>query len=84
MHFARSEYLNLLWALPVLGVFFWWSFRRRRRRLETFISHTLVRRLTSEFSLMKAIARALLLAGFLIFGVLALARPQWGMRLDTV
>lgn len=84
MHFARSEYLNLLWPLPVLGVFFWWSFRRRRRRLETFISHTLVRQLTSEFSLMKAIARALLLTGFLIFGVLALARPQWGMRLDTV
>jgi Ca-activated chloride channel family protein len=84
MHFARSEYLNLLWALPILGVFFWWSFRRRRRRLQRFISPTLVGRLASEFSSRKAVARILFLTGFFGFGILALARPQWGMRLDTV
>jgi Ca-activated chloride channel homolog len=84
MHLVRSEYLNLLWALPVLGGFFLWSFRRRRRKLEAFISPALIGQLTSEFSLPKAIARTLLLTGFFIFGILALARPQWGMRLDTV
>jgi Ca-activated chloride channel family protein len=84
MHFVRSEYLNLLWALPILGAFFWWSFRRRRRRLQVFISRTLIGRLASEFSSRKAVARILLLTGFFAFGILTLARPQWGMRLDTV
>ena len=84
MHFVRSEYLELLWALPALAAFFVWSFRRRRRRLESFVSPALMGRLTGEFSRRKAVARALLLAGFFTFGVLALARPQWGMRLDTV
>ncbi len=84
MHFAQPEYLNLLLILPVLGVFFYWAFYRRRRRLEKFISQKLVGRLTGEFSHRKAVLRALLLAGFFLFGILALARPQWGMSLNTV
>jgi len=84
MHFAQPEYLSLLWCLPVLGVFFFWSFRRRRRRLETFVSRALIEQLTAEFSHRKAVIRAFLLVGFFLFGILALARPQWGMRLDTV
>jgi Ca-activated chloride channel homolog len=84
MHFARSEYLYLLLILPILGVFFAWSFYRRRKRLEIFISKKLSDRLTADFSRHKAALRALLLMGFFFFGILALARPQWGMRLNTV
>lgn len=84
MHFVRSEYLNWLWALPALGAFFIWSYRRRRRRLETFISPALATRLAIGISRPKAAARALLLTGFFAFGIIALARPQWGMRAETV
>jgi len=84
MHFARAEYLNLLWLAPLLAVFLVWSLRNRRRRLERFISPSLAPRLTCEFSRAKAFLRALLLLGCLVFFVLALARPQWGMRLETV
>ena len=84
MHFARSEYLNLLWALPLLAVFFFWSFRRRRRKLEALVAPALSRRMSGEFSRRKAVIRAILLSGFVVFGVLALSRPQWGMKLDTV
>lgn len=84
MHFARPENLHLLWALPILALFFVWSFRRRRRRLEAFVSPRLKERLTGEFSRRKAILRALLLVGFFCFGILALARPQWGMKTDAV
>jgi Ca-activated chloride channel homolog len=84
MHFARSEYLQLLWAVPALALFFVFSFRSRRRRLERLISPTLAPQLTREFSRAKAVLRAVLLLGFFTFSVLALARPQWGTRLETV
>ncbi len=84
MHLARPEYLNWLLILPLLGLFFFWAFYRRRRRLEKLVSHKLAGRLTGEFSHRKAVLRAWLLAGFFLFGILALARPQWGVSLNTV
>jgi Ca-activated chloride channel homolog len=84
MPFARSEYLNLLWILPALGLFFYYSLRLRRKRLEKFIGAHLASRLTLEFSRAKAILRCLLLLGFFAFAILAIARPQWGARLETV
>jgi Ca-activated chloride channel family protein len=84
MHFARPEYLNMLWGLPVLGIFFFWSLRSRRKKLEKVIGPWLAPRLAEEFSLGKAILRVFLLLGFFVFGILSIARPQWGTRLETV
>jgi Ca-activated chloride channel homolog len=84
MHFAKSEYLNLLWTLPALGVFLYYSFRMRRKRLEKFIGGPLASRLSKEFSRLRAVFRSLLLVGFFAFAIVAIARPQWGARLETV
>jgi Ca-activated chloride channel homolog len=84
MHFARSEYLSLLWAIPILCLFLIWSFRARRKRLSRLISPQLSPQLIQEFSRPKAIVKAFLVLGFFTFGILALARPQWGARLETV
>jgi len=84
MHWARPEYLKLLWLLPVLGLFFFWSFRSRRKKLEKLVGSSLAPRLTEEFSRGKAILRVCLILGFFVFGLLAAASPQWGTRLDTV
>jgi Ca-activated chloride channel family protein len=84
MHWARPEFLNLLWALPALGMFFFWSFRNRRKKLEKLIGTALAAKLTEEFSRGKAILKAFFIVGFFFFAVLAAARPQWGTRLETV
>jgi len=84
MQFARPEYLNLLWLLPVLGLFFIWSFRNRRKRLGRIVGPAIAPRLTAEFSRGKAVLRALFLLGFSLFAILAAARPQWGARFETV
>jgi len=84
MQFARPEYLNLLWLLPALALFFFWSFRTRRKRLEKIVSPALASRLTEEFSRGKAVLRSLFLIGFFAFGILAAARPQWGAQLEMV
>jgi Ca-activated chloride channel family protein len=84
MIFARSEYLNLLWLLPVLGLFFYWSFRSRRKRLERIIDLSMAPQLAGEFSRAKAILKTILLMGFFAFSILAAARPQWGARIQTI
>jgi Ca-activated chloride channel family protein len=84
VRFARPEFLYLLWALPALGLFFIWAFRKRRKRLEKVVGATLAPKLTREFSRGKAILRALLLIGFFAFGIVAAARPQWGTKLQMV
>jgi Ca-activated chloride channel homolog len=84
MHFAREAYLHLLWAVPILGLFFAWSIRSRRRRLERLVAEPLASRLAQDFGRGKASVRAVCLMGFVLFAVLALARPQWGTRLQDV
>jgi Ca-activated chloride channel family protein len=40
--------------------------------------------MTSDFSRSRAIFRTFLLLGFFVFAILAMARPQWGTRLETI
>ena len=84
MRFANPEYLNLLWAVPALGLFFFRAFRNRRKRLESIVGSILAPTLTDEFSRGKAILKAVLLLGFFVFGILAASRPQWGTKLHTL
>jgi Ca-activated chloride channel family protein len=84
MQFARPEYLILLWGVPALAGFLAWSLWQRRRRLERLVAPALLPAMTEDFSRAKAILRALLVVGFFSFGILALSRPQWGTRAETV
>jgi Ca-activated chloride channel family protein len=84
MHFARPELLNLLWGLPVLAGLLAWSLVRRRRALERFVSPALASRMAPDLSRTRAALRAALVVGFCAGSVLALARPQWGAKVETV
>ena len=84
MYFARPEYLNLLWGAAALGLALVWSLRRRTRRLACFVARPLASALADDHSRAKARMRALLLLLFFVLGVLALSRPQWGTRIETV
>ena len=84
MRFAAPEYLFWLLGLPVLIGLIVLSFRRRRRALETFGDLSLLKKLSTSASLEKRIIKATLLVAAVLFLVLALARPQWGARLETV
>jgi Ca-activated chloride channel family protein len=82
--FAAGEWLAALALVPVALGLFALASRSRRRALETFGDPALVRRLTDSVS---AAARrwkvALLLAALALLAV-ALARPQFGSRVETV
>ncbi|HVN81390.1 MAG TPA: VWA domain-containing protein [Terriglobia bacterium] len=84
MHFADPEYWNFYWLIPGLVVFAWWSFRQKRRALLRFAEIHLIERLicgTSKARQLFKVATFLLSVSFLL---LALVRPQWGTRYETV
>jgi Ca-activated chloride channel homolog len=84
MQFAHSQYLYLLWLVPLLVLFFGWTFRQRALALLRFADKPLLEKLVVNSSKPKQRLKALLLVLFVTFAVLALARPQWGTRMETV
>jgi Ca-activated chloride channel homolog len=84
MRFGAPEYLWWFLAVPVLIGLLVLSFRRRTRALATLGDLHLVKRLSTSASLERRIIKAALLVGAVLFLILALARPQWGAKLETV
>jgi Ca-activated chloride channel family protein len=78
MHFEHPEVLFAIFALPLLGLFFWWSQVRRRRLLARFGRLEAVSRLIDTTSTGKQVLKmaGLLLATALL--IVAIARPQFG------
>src|SRR5262245_26513844 len=84
MHLANAQYAYLFFVVPVFVVFYWWSFRRRRKALLRFAEAPLVEELIRGVGRAKQKLKAVLFLVFLVFAVLASLRPQWGSKLETV
>ncbi|MEQ1856667.1 MAG: VWA domain-containing protein [Longimicrobiales bacterium] len=82
--FADVTWLWALGTLPVAVALFAVAARRRRRALEAFGEFGLVEKLTATVSVAARRWKAALLLGALGFLVVALARPQFGTRVETV
>ena len=82
--FGASEWLGALLLVPVLFGLLWYGARSRRRALERFGEAPLVERLTASVSPAARRARAALTLGAVTLAVVALARPQFGSRVETV
>src|SRR5437899_2976553 len=84
MRFAAPEFLWWLLAVPVLIGLFVLSLRRRRLALQALGDLPLMRRLTTSASLERRIIKAVLVVLASVFLIVALARPQWGAKLESV
>ena len=84
MHIAEAQYIHLFWLIPGLGLFFWWTFGQRKKALQRFAEEHLIDKLIHETSWRKQAFKAVLFLLFLVFALLALIRPQWGTKLETV
>lgn len=84
LRFAQYQYLQLLWLVPLLILFYWFTFYRKKKLLNRFGSPELMSKLTAGTSRTRQKVRA----GALIFclGLLALSmsRPQIGTRMEEV
>ncbi len=85
MKFATPEWLYLLFLIPCLLIFFIRMRKRKQKDLQRFGHPDLLQKLSSSSSGLKGSPRRFiffLLALSLL--ILALARPQWGTRMQTI
>lgn len=76
-----------LWTLvlvPLLAVLYWYAARRGRALMERFGQHDLVRRLQASVHVTGARWKQVLLLAGVALLALALARPQFGTRVETL
>lgn len=84
MHFANSQYLYLFWLVPIFAFLLGWVFRLKKKALRQFAEDRLVSGLINGISAGKQLVKVILFLLFLVFALLALVRPQWGTKLETV
>lgn len=84
MRFGAHEFLNTLWLLIPLGLFLRWAWKQRLRALERFGNTELISRLMDGVSRKKQKAKLWLIFFVFFFSLIALSRPLWGQKEQTV
>lgn len=84
MQFGNSNFLLLLWLVPLLVFFFLYAGLRRARRMRVFCGTGLQERLASSLLRGRRRFKALLLILAVALLALALARPRWGYHWEEV
>lgn len=82
--FSHPEYLNLLYALPVLVAAFWYLGRNRKRLLQNFADKELHKTLFPTDSNLKRWTKFMLILLALTCLVFAAANPQVGTKMQEV
>ncbi len=82
--FGSNEALFALLLIPLLAGFLWFALWQKRKALERFGETELVRKLAATVSRRGVMAKRILLLVGLTLLILALARPQFGTRIETV
>lgn len=84
MIFAWPEMFWLLFGIPVLVGFYILVFRWKKRMMQRFGNIELISKMTRTSSTGRQYAKALIILAAYFFFVLALARPQWGSKLEIM
>jgi len=84
MRFAEPMFLWGLFTLPLWALLLFYAWRRRRKLAERFASASMLVRLAPPLAPWRGWLKGGLLIGALFFLCIALARPQWGRKLEVV
>lgn len=84
VYFGEPRALWLAVLAPLVALFFVWALWRRAAVLRRFAEPAMLRRLTEGSSLPRQILKMILLTLAVLLFALALARPQWGSRVELV
>jgi Ca-activated chloride channel family protein len=78
----KFEHAQTLWLLvvvmPLLAWFLYWTWRRKQSLMAKFVQTRLLSRLLVGVSPARQKVRLVLVALAVAFGIIAMARPQWG------
>lgn len=84
MRFAAANFAFGFIIIFALGVFYYWSAKRRQAALEKFAQKELLEELLSSVDYRKRALKVSLIFLAVIFCLLALMRPQWGFQWEEV
>ena len=84
MQFAQNSMFQLLWGIILLIFFLRWSIFHREQIMKQFAQGPLLAKVAENFDSGKLIYKSILLVAVFIASIFALARPQWGSRLESV
>ncbi len=82
--FAAESMLLAYLIVPLVAILYWWAWRRKQRDMARLIEPPLLERLAATVSHRRRLVKATLLLATLTLLVTALARPQFGSRVETV
>jgi len=74
----------LFWLIPLLAGFFLYAIGKKRRTLARFAQVEMIRRMTDGISRGRQYLKAFLILLVAFFAVLALARPQFGTKMELM
>jgi len=78
--FQDPDMLDLLWALPLVAILYWYAAHRRRRALAKFARQGMLPLLVGHGSGSRRAFRMLACCVGVAMGVIALARPAWNIK----
>jgi len=84
IRFAQLNLIYLLWLVPVLALFYIWSFRKHRKILRRFADETLLNELTLSLDMRKRRLKTVLIITAVLLGLFSLMRPQWGFHWEKI
>lgn len=84
MRFGAPQMFWLLWLIPLLAGFFLYAFRKKRKAMARFAQVEMIRRMSVSISRGRQIFKAFLILLVAVFAVLALARPQFGTKMELM
>jgi Ca-activated chloride channel family protein len=84
MRFAAPHFLHLLWIVPFLVIFYFIIFRQKRKAKTVIGDSALVEQMCDKTNYKIPRIKVLLMILTIGFVVTALARPQYGTKLESV
>ncbi len=82
--FANPEYLYLFFAIPIFIIGFIYLNIRKRKSVEKLGTLSLVKKMMPELSLKRSYLKFWLVLVAIGFGIIVLARPQFGTKVEKV
>lgn len=84
MRFAEPSFLWGLFSLPFFALLFYYAYRRRKKLASRFVSLPMLSKLSTSVSPWRRLAKVLILLLAIAFLFVALARPQWGRKMEHI
>ena len=84
MRFAEPMFLWGLLTLPLFALLFVYAYHRRKKLAARFVSLSMLPKLSTSVSPWRRLAKVTILLFAIAFLFVALARPQWGRKMDHI